>query len=216
MGSRLGEEVRPVLSSKDLRDPDSRAAWVARELVKTGTLSGGIRIPNTVGPIQLTALLRGSVVQASIEVESPDLKRSSARLNWLLRQLQNAPPELRIDVRFLRTSRTASDLLFRVVEDPKGVLDRERTPRSFILTLSESVGMKRKAGRGGFITDVSALLDRFYREVVQSVTAWTPAAPKLSSSVEEEAEPETGGTTQPDQALPEVSPAPSATWPPVD
>ncbi len=203
LGSRLGEEVRPVLTSKDLRDPDSRVAWVARELVKNGTLSGGIRIPNTVGPIHLTALLRRGVVQASIEVESPDLKRSSARLNWLLRQIQNAPADLRIDVRFLRTSKTASDLLDRVVEDPRRVLDRERTPRSFILTLSENVGMKRNAGRGGFITDVSALLDRFYRDVVQGVTAWSPPAPRLSSSVEEE-------------PVPEVSTAPPASWPAVD
>ena len=126
------------------------------------------------------------IAQASVELQAPDLGRSTARLNWLLRQLKSAPKDLRIDVRFFHTRATASELLSTVMENPKGILaETDDAPRSFILTLAGDVGGKRNAGRGGFITDVSALLDRFYREVVHYLTEWTPPGPHLAPSVEE-------------------------------
>ncbi len=129
------------------------------------------------------------IAQASVELEAPDLSRSSARLNWLLRQLKNAPDDLRIDLTFHHTRATASDLLGKVTENPKGILaDADHAPRSFILTLAGDVGGKRSAGHGGFITDVSALLDKFYREVVHHLTEWTPPAPHLAPSGEDQAE----------------------------
>ena len=191
LGARLGEEVRPVLTRKELNDPDYRIASLAHELADAGTLSATIRIPNAVGPVQLRAYLRRMTAQASVEVEAPQLKRSTARLNWLLRQLRNAPPELRLDVTFVRTGLTSSELLAEVMENPKRVLAAtDRAPRSFILTLSQDVGTKRKAGRGAFITDVSALLDRFYRVIVQDLKQWTPPAPQLLPSGEDEKEAE--------------------------
>ena len=189
LGARLGEEVRPVLTRKELREPDNRTASVARELAHTGTLSAAIRIPNAVGPIHLKAHLRGMIAQASVEIDAPtNFKRPSARLNWLLRQLQDAPPDVRIDLTFAHTSATSSDLLGRVIEKPRHILANKKSPRSFVLTLSQAVGTKRKAGRGGFITDTSALLDRFYRDVVQGLTEWTPPAPQLSPSRDTEEE----------------------------
>ena len=59
-----------------------------------------------------------------------------------------------------------------------------------MLTLSSGVGTKRKSGSGSFITDVSVLLDRFYREVVQDLRPWTPPAPKLEPAPRESAEAE--------------------------
>lgn len=182
LGARLGQEVRPVLSRKEIEDPDARTVAVARDLVDTGTLSAGIKIPNTVAPIHLSANLRTMAAAASAELMAPELKRSASRVTWLLRQLRNAPPELRVDVAFHRTRSTSSDLLARVTENPKRLLaESHLVPRSFVLTLSQSVGMKRKSGQGSFITDVSALLDRFYRDVVQDLKPWTPPAPQLAA-----------------------------------
>lgn len=181
LGARLGQEVRPVLTRKEIEDPDARIVSVAHELVESGTLSGAIRIPNTVAPIQLSASLRRMTAAASTEVTAPELKRPATRVSWLLRQLRKAPVELRVDVAFFRTRSTSSELLGRVMEDPKRVLtERHLVPRSFLLTLSQSVGTKRKSGQGSFISDVSALLDRFYHDVVQDLTPWTPPAPQLA------------------------------------
>ena len=180
LAARLGQEVRPVLSRKELDDPDSRTVALARELIDSGTFSAGIRIPNTVGPIHLGANLRNMTATASIELTAPELKRSSARVNWLLRQLRSAPPELRLDVAFHRTRATSSDLLGRITEDTKRLLkERDHAPRLFTLALSSSVGSKRRSGKGSFIGDISSLLDRFYRDVVQDLKAWTPPTPQL-------------------------------------
>ena len=204
LAARLGQEVRPALSRKELNDPDARTAALVHELVHTGTLSGGIRIPNTVGPIHLEANLRRMTAEASIELTAPELKQSSPRITWLLRQLRNAPPELRIDVAFERKRSTSSDLLARVTGNPKRLLtERDHAPRSFTLTLSGVVGAKRKAGKGSFISDVSALLDHFYRDVVQDLEAWTPPAPQLRPAASAPNQPEED--TSPTEELPALT-----------
>lgn len=181
LSARLGEQVHPVLSRKEAADPGSRIGALARDLVESGTLSGAIKIPNAVGPIYLKANLRRMIAQATVEIGAPDLKKPTARLNWLLRQIPNAPSDVRLAVAFAHKSTTMSELLGQATADPKSVLmDVSHPPRSFSLTLAQDVGSKRKAGHGGFITDVSALLDRFYRDVVQDLSEWTPPPPQLS------------------------------------
>lgn len=197
LAARLGQEVRPVLSRKEIDDPDTRTVALARELVETGTLSAGIKIPNTVGPINLKTNLRSMTAAASIELTAPELKRSSARITWLLRQLRNAPPELRLEVAFHRKWSTSSDLLARVAEEPKRLLTgSDHVPRLFTLTLFDDVGTKRRSGKGSFISDVSALLDRFYRDVVQDLKAWAPPAPQLrpAESASSESEERSSGS----------------------
>lgn len=185
LGARLGREVRPVLSRKEIDNPNARVVSMARELADRATLSATIRIPDTVGAIHLDTNLATMIGSATVEVEAPDLKRSSSRLNWLLRQLRNAPSELRIDVAFFHTRSTSSELLVRAIENPKVLLpESDRVPRSFALTLASEVGTKRRSGMGSFISDMAALLDRFYRDIVQDLKAWTPPAPQLQPAIE--------------------------------
>lgn len=189
LGARLGREVRPGLTRKEIAQPEARVAARERDLANRGSLSAAIRIPDTAGPIRLVANLRRMMGAASIEVAAPQLARPESRVHWLLRQLRNAPPDLRVDVAFFRSRSTTSELLARVIENPKRVLmDKHYVPRSFVLTFSERIGMKRKSGEDSFITDMSALLDRFYKSVVQDLKAWTPPAPRLRSAAEGEAE----------------------------
>ncbi len=188
LSGRLGENVRPLLTRKE--GEDQRMNLLVRSLVDSGLLSTTIRIPNTVAPLELSTDLHSMTATASIEIASPeDLKKPTARVNWLLRQLRDAPADLRVDVLFSRTKVTSSDLLASVRQDPRRVLpDNHRLPRAFVLALSASVGSKRKAGKGGFITDVSHLLDRFYRDVVQQLKPWTPPAPQLALDETDDAE----------------------------
>ena len=53
-------------------------------------------------------------------------------------------------------------------------------PKSFVLALSAPVGTNRRRGKRSFISDVSSLLDRFYRDVVQDLKQWAPPAPQLA------------------------------------
>ncbi len=81
------------------------------------------------------------------------------------------------------------------LDNPKLLLmASDRVPRSFLLALSGAVGTKRRSGQGSFITDMSALLDRFYREVVQDLKSWTPSAPQLQPAPREVADPDEAAT----------------------
>ena len=48
--------------------------------------------------------------------------------------------------------------------------------------------MKRKSGQDSFISDISALLDRFYQNVVQDLKAWAPPAPRLQPTADDTSE----------------------------
>ncbi|MDX6288128.1 MAG: hypothetical protein QOG53_3613 [Frankiales bacterium] len=192
LGRQLGIEVLPALSRRDLANPGSRMQEQMTSLVSKGTLTGSLRVPNTVGPVVLTADLRAGQVSASLSVDAPKEGRPLTRINWLLRQLKDAPDDLRIDA-FTPWSRgtSRSDLLRKVREDPSLLLDEQkREIRSFTLTLSKSSGSKRGQGKGSFVGSVLDLLDSFYKGVVQSVKGWSPAPPKLR-------QPEPGQLTEP-------------------
>lgn len=181
LGRQLGVEVEPVLSRREVEDPGARAQRLLIELERDGYLDGGIRIPDTVSPITLSADLRAQLVTAAIDVAAPREGKPLTRVNWLLRQLKTAPGMVRIDA-FAAHARGAStsELLETAREDPgRLVADPKRELRSFRVALSAPMGTKRGQGRGSFTESVLDLVDAFYESVVQTVRPWAPAPPKL-------------------------------------
>ena len=201
LAARLGGDVHPVFSRKETRDPTLRTAALSKELADGGTLSGAIAIPNTVAPIAISADLRTMDASVSVTLGAPDLAKPSSRLNWLLRQLRNAPDDLRIDVAFERTQTTASDLLGNVRANPRKILaGMERPPRAFTVAQTERVGAaKRRSVSGNFVEDMGQLVDAFYRDVVQGLKAWSPPAPRLPETDEsaEQEQPESPPPAEP-------------------
>lgn len=190
LGRQLGIEVQPVVSRKEATDPGARVQSLVGSLVTKGALESAIRIPNTVGLISVTADLRGGRVFASVDVEAPREGRDQTRVNWLLRQLKDAPETLRIDVFALHSrGATKSELLRTARTDPRLLIDaRRREVRSFRLTLASLMGSKRGLGRGSFIGSVLDLLDSFYGSTVQALKPWTAAPPKMRPAPEAEPE----------------------------
>lgn len=183
LGRRLGAEVTPVVSRKELAEPAIRSSALAASLVETGTLCGEIRIPDTVGNLVVTADLRARSLTCHVDIEAPKEGRPKTRVNWLLRQLKEAPGHIRVEV-FSARSRGAgaADLLAAAREDPMRLLpDPAREPRSFRVALSAPMGTKRGRGRGSFIDAVSDLIDDFYGEVMQHLKAWSAAPPRMRS-----------------------------------
>lgn len=149
-------------------------------LAKRGTLDGGLRIPNAVGPLQITADVRTSRLTASVEIEAPREGRPATRINWLLRQLKDASDGLRIDALALHSRAGTSALLKDVRNKPEVLLeDPKKELRTFRIALSAPMGTKRAQGRGSFVTSVLDLIDEFYRSVVQNLKPWAAAPPKL-------------------------------------
>lgn len=186
LGRQLGVEVQPILTRRELAEPATRAQTLVSSLVAHGRLDGAVRIPNAVGPITVTADLRAGRITTMITIEAPREGRPQTRVNWLVRQLKNAPEGLRVDC-FAAHARGAStsELLRDVRQNPALLIqDPKRDLRSFELALSTPMGTKRGHGRGSFVAAVLDLLDAFYESTVQTIKPWAASPPKLRAAAE--------------------------------
>ena len=180
LGQDLGRDVRSVRPRKETRE--ARIDGLVKSLAQSGTLEATLRVPDAIGPVGVQADLRTRRVTTTVEVEAPREGRPQTRVNWMLRQLRDAPNELRIDVRFANARETASVLLSEAREFPQRLLsaaDPRREPRAFQLALARPMGTKRGKGEKSFVRDTRQQMIGFYRDLVQDLRAWQPTAPKL-------------------------------------
>ena len=186
LGRQLGTEVTPVLSRKELAEPSIRTQALVTELAASGVLSGAIRIPSTVGDISVTADLRAGTVTCLVDVEAPHEGRPTTRVNWLLRQLKNAPETVRIEARATHARGAgAADLLRAVRENASlRVADPTKELHAFQVAMTTAIGTKRGRGRGSFIDSVLDAIDTFYADVMQQLKAWSAAPPRLRSETD--------------------------------
>ncbi|WP_064972425.1 hypothetical protein [Modestobacter caceresii] len=181
LGRTLGTEVVPALTRRELAEPALRTAALVESLVKEGRLSGAIRIPHAVAPLNIELDLRAGRVTCHVDVDAPREGRPTTRVNWLVRQLKVAPESVRIEA-FAMHARGAgaTELLKTVREDPAVLVqDPKREIRSFRVALTSSLGTKRGRGRGAAIDSVLDAVEAFYGEVLQNLKTWTAAAPKM-------------------------------------
>jgi hypothetical protein len=87
---------------------------LVRSVVESGLLEVAVKVPATVAPLEVSADLRTRQVHTSVTLDAPKEGRPAARVNWLLKQLKDAPETLRIEVRFAGARETTS-LLLRAV-----------------------------------------------------------------------------------------------------
>lgn len=186
----LGRDVIAVWPKK--QDATARRAGIVTELAATGHLKATVKVPDAVAPVDIDVDLKSRLVTMSIEIAAPREGRSTTRVSWLLRQLRDAPPDLRIDVSFPLVKGTTSQLLARAHEKPDRLLlvsDLKREPRTFTVARARAMGIKRGKKQGSFVGDSKQHVLDFYRVVVQQIKPWTATAPKLPSPPEE-SEPE--------------------------
>ena len=184
LGRQLGTEVVPVLSRKELADPGLRTQALTASLCTDGVLSGAIRIPDTAGALVVTADLRASKIICHVDIDAPKEGRPTTRVNWLLRQLKNAPDGTRLEA-FVQHARgsSAAELLGTVRENSAClVADPNKELRSFRIATISNLGPKRGRGRGAFIDSVLSAVDTYYSDVLGSLRAWSAAPPKLRAA----------------------------------
>jgi hypothetical protein len=213
LGRQLGTEVVPALSRKDVADPAQHLQQLAATLASDGVLHGGIRIPNAVGPLMVTADLRANRVTCHVDLDAPREGRPTTRVNWLIRQLRAAPDTTRVEAFILHGRGAGTADLIRNIRDNPAVLapDREKELRSFRVALTSPLGTKRGRGRGSFIDSVREAVDAFYGEVLQYIKAWTAAPPRLRETPEPPSPPAAlSSTSLSSQDGPEPPPAPGA------
>ena len=155
---------------------------LSKMLSAHGVLEAVIRVPGAVGDLRLRADLRARRTLTSVAVDAPREGRVVPRINWLLRQLGEAPEDLRVEVVYPNARETTSALLGQAREQPERLLyppDPKREPRGFILTLARPMGSKRGKAEGSFVRETRAQTFDFYRDLVQDLKVWQPRAPKL-------------------------------------
>lgn len=184
--SQLGVTVTSVLPRKVDHAARSQAA-IAR-LASDGTLQTTLRVPGAAGLLDVVADLRTGQVRTSTEIDAPREGTSSRRVNWVIRQLAEAPDALTVEVLFARREQTSCELLKDVRTSNAALLpDPSAEVRAFRLTSSMPLGTRRNGLRKAFIPSVNAAVDAFYSQVVQGLRPWPISAPKLPPEIAEEA-----------------------------
>jgi len=206
LGRKLGEEVVPVLSKKELAEPVLRSQALVSSLAAEGKLSGSIRIPHAIGPIAVTADLRAGQIICHVDIDAPREGRPTTRVKWLLRQIADAPESTRIEAFHARTRGAGTAELLRDVRENPLLLvgDATKELRTFRVAASSPLGTKRGRGRGSFIDSVNDAINAFYADVVQHLKAWRPAPPQLRTlPPQEEKDPRLTSTALSSQDGPE-------------
>jgi hypothetical protein len=181
LSEELGVEVTQALSRQERDDPAARKQALVRQLVQGKSLSGTIRVRNAISPITLTAALDARTTTTFIEIEAPSEGRPLTRVNWLIRQLKDAPDRVLIVSTFSGVRDVQSARLADLRVNPGALLltDKQRAPRVFTISLMKEMGTRRSGVSGSFIGEATELLLSFYRSVVQGLRPYSSTAPKL-------------------------------------
>jgi hypothetical protein len=174
---------RNVISPRPRKQTTSdRLDEVAKSLATLGTLQATIRVPDAIGDLSVRADLKSRQTSFSVDVGAPTEGRPKSRINWLLRQLTEAWPDLRIEVWYPHARESVAATVEQAREQPEGLLcpgDVKRDPRSFVLTLTRLMGQKRGRSEGSFVRETRAQAVTFYRDLVQNLKAWQVRAPQI-------------------------------------
>jgi len=195
--AELGVGVTQVLPRKVASDPVARVQAATAQLAAQGRLDATLRVPGAVGPITVVADLRTSQVRTGVRVPAPQEGSAQRRVQWLLRQLKDAPADLLVEASFTGRSETTCEQLQLVRETPLVLVpDKAADIAAFTLVRGTALGTKRSGVKNAFVPSVIDAVHAFYRQVVQPLKPWVPAAPKLPDEA-------TGMTpVEPDTSLP--------------
>lgn len=190
LSRQLGITVRTKLPRAHVSDPVARVKADASQLAETHVLAATLAVPDAATPIDVAADLGKRTISASMMLRAPtDKKSAKARLNWLLRQLQNAPDtDLHIRLHWPGRAPHTQHTLAELRENPDLVSqgNPDRQPHSLEVCM-----IRQLAGRFGqrknFVADLEHLAPAFYETVGQHVKAYQPRAPRVR---EDRAEPE--------------------------
>lgn len=183
LAQELGRDVTPVRPAPR----EARIDAAVDSLASAGVLEAALCVPDAVAPLAVRADLRARQVTTRVTLDAPREGRVVARLNWLLRQLESAPDELRIEAAFAALRETSTATLAQARTQREQLLSRQdprREPRLFRLELTRPLGHKGGTGAGSFVRETRQQIFDFYRSVVQDLRRWRPRPPRIAEADE--------------------------------
>lgn len=181
LGSRIGDDVQQV-NPRAQHDPKTRLTHLVDALVEGSPLEGTLRVPNTVGDIEIATDLKARRTTTAVTIPAPSDRGSRARTTWLLRQLDDADRHVSVEA-YSKNARTPTIATVAEARESHDALldDGRREAVRFRVVRTTEMGAGRKTGKRspGFIDSVIDAVETFYGDVVQNITPWTPKAKKL-------------------------------------
>jgi len=182
LSQELGANVQP----HRLRGQDTpgRLEENIKALVGRGELTSTLKVPDAIGPLTVRADLRSQQTLTSVSFDAPQEGTPRGRFGWLMRQLKEAPDDLRLEAVFPNARSTTATTLGEMRSNPRALQyeqDPKRPPRAFVLTISRPMGKKRGRAEGSFVRETSAQVISFYSSLVQDLKPWQAPAPKVHS-----------------------------------
>jgi stress response protein SCP2 len=155
-----------------------------RQLADSGVLFGSLRVPGAVDAATVGIDLGRERVSCSVQLPAPREGRPGTRVNWLMKQLEDAHDGLRVEALLAGArGQSTAETLKTLRVNPQAILPKDgRDIRAFRLTLDAQLGSKRDAGDRSAIASTEAVVHRFYAEVLQHLQRWTVARPPRLSS----------------------------------
>jgi len=182
LSRQVGVEVANKLPRALASDSNARMKSDLAHLADTKSVAATLTIPDAAGPLEVIADLSHRTVNVSVRMQAPaDKKSATARVNWLLRQLQKSPAEdVHIRLNWPGRGPHTQHSLSALRENP--ALAGEAKPKaqvsSFDVCLVRQLGGRFVQSKN-FIRDLEEIVPSFYLKIVQHLRAWQPPAPKI-------------------------------------
>lgn len=188
LSRKLGRDVSLKLSNSHKKYPGERLKADCEQLVKTTTLACILDISDAAAPITVSADLRRRTVSCCMRLDAPkDKKRSTARINWLVRQLASTDPEdMYITAHWPGRSKNTQAGLADVRDEPR-ILEGHNPslkPQHFeVLMVKDLAG--KFSGTKSFIENLESVVPEYYERVGQHLRAWVAQPPKFIDKQQE-------------------------------
>jgi hypothetical protein len=146
-------------------------------------------VSNAAAPLQVKADLKSRTISFSMRLSAPqDKTRLSASVNWLLRQIPNDIKECDIVAHWSGRTPSTRKPVEVLREGQSAIISTNSSalPTAFEVSRVISLGAKFSS-RKGVISALEAEVVRFYTEIGENLSEWTPKPSKtMKTSVAEE------------------------------
>jgi hypothetical protein len=182
LSTKTGAIASIKLSKKRADDPEVNLSDNIDALLKNNALEAEISVPNAASDILFTADLLRRTISFSMKLDAPtDKSRASAAINWVTKQLSDAVGlGVVVKAHYPRRIPMMTAMLDDVLSEPEKLIPdgvKDLPTAIEIVRITDLAG--RFGGSRAFVEDCDRELPKFYAEVGQKLTKWTPPAPKV-------------------------------------
>lgn len=182
MSRKLTRPISLKLSRTHRTDAVQRLRDDCELLVKDHVMNAVLDVPDVVSDIVVSSNLARRTITCSVRIDAPlDKKRSSARVNWLIRQLSKTEPT-GIYVKAIRPGRTLDSqaTLSDLLENPDTLeaVGSSVPPVEFEVFYLVDLAT-RFSGNKIFIEEVEKAVPHFYEQVAQRLRPWVASPPTI-------------------------------------